>query len=186
MIRTLTIFVFKVLLIVPVVAQQPGMQKISQDPSRQRLSAGLSLPIASFGDTHYAGVTMSYTRLSAPYQTREPYQRKKTGWLTGATLSHYLGKKENRGLVSYRYKGYTLLELNAGAAWYPTPKLDFSFRAGPGLGYYNSVFRFTLTGHILCSYNIGPKTIITPGLALIRETGSDALWVTSLQLGYLF
>ena len=129
---------------------------------------------------------MSFIRSSGQYQTWEPYQRKKVGWLTAATVSHYLGKKETIGMTSFRYKNYSLIELNGGIVWFPVNKLDLSLRTGPALGYYNTVFRFSLTGHLQGSYQIGPKTNITPGLAFIKEPGSDALWIISLQLGLLF
>lgn len=112
--------------------------------------------------------------------------RKKTDWLAAATLSHLLGKKEKMGAVSYQYKNYSLVELHGGIVWYPVNKLDVSLRTGPALGYYNTILRLTITGHLQGSYRLGPKTNITPGLAFAKEPGSDALWITSLQLGLLF
>lgn len=181
-----TILSLSLFLLQPVMAQQPAMNKVKTITSHQQIMAGLALPLASFGETHSGGITFSYIRKQERFNNMEPYQRRKTGWLAAASLSHYLGKKENNGLITYKYKGYSLMELHAGAAWYPVNKLDFSLRAGPALGYYNKIFRFALSSYFQGSYSIGPKTVITPGLTLIKEAGSDALWVTSIQLGIMF
>jgi len=117
---------------------------------------------------------------------KEPAGPKKTGWIMAASLSHFPGKKETIGNGSYRYSGYSLLDLHGGLAWYPKQKISFLLRTGPGLGYYSKIFRFTITGQLQGSYAIGPKTRITPGFSFIKEPGSDALWSPSLQLGFLF
>lgn len=184
--KVFTILILSLLLYQPVMSQQPPMNKVITTTPHQQLTAGLALPLANFGETHYGGITFSYLRKQERFNNREPYQRKKTGWLAAASLSHYLGKKEKNEMIAYRYKGYSLLELSAGGAWYPDNNLDFSLRAGPALGYYNKIFRFTLSSILQGSYKIGPKTVITPGLTLLKETGSDAIWVTSIQLGIMF
>lgn len=152
----------------------------------QLVTAGPAIPLAGFWETHYPGITVSYIRKMGRVSKNETFQRNKTAWIAGTSLSGYPGKKEISGQSSFRYRPYGLLELQGGIAWYPLKKIDFSFRAGPGLGYYNKIFRFTVSGQLQGSYAIGPKTIITPGCAFIREPGSDALWITSLQLGMLF
>ncbi len=169
-----------------VMAQQPDMQKVKTIIPHQQITTGLSIPLAAFGETHYGGITAGYIRNKARFNDNEPYQRKKISWLTAATLSHFISKKENNGTVAFRYKGYSLLELNAGAAWHPVNKLGLSLRAGPAIGYYHHILRFTFTSTLQGSYTIGPKKVITPGITFVKEPGSDALWVASLQLGLLF
>ena len=117
---------------------------------------------------------------------KDPDGPKKTGWIMAASLSHFPGKKETIGNGSYRYSGYSLLDLQGGLAWYPVQKTGFLLSTGPGLGYYSKIFRFTITGQLQGSYAISPKTTITPGFSFIKEPGSDALWSPSLQLGFLF
>lgn len=184
--KPITIITACLILIQTGLAQQPVVSKIKTVSYLSQLTAGPAIAFGRFSETHYGGITASYIRNKYHHRKRASLHRPKTGWLAAASLSHYFGKKENTGLVSYRYKNYSLLELNGGAGWYPVKKLDLSLRAGPAIGYYNQTFRFTLTGHLQGSYQIGPKTNITPGLALIKEPGSDALWITSLQLGFRF
>lgn len=184
--KCLTILAGYLLFGISVCAQLPAHTKIKEPRFHHVITAGPAIPLAGFSNTHFGGITTSYIRNMMKDHHSAVFKRKKTGWLTVASLSHYLGKNENNGLVSYRYKGYSVLELNAGAAWYPANKLDLSLRAGPALGIYNKIFRFTLTSTLQGSYKRGPKTVITPGLTLLKETGNDAVWVTSLQLGLVF
>jgi len=167
-------------------AQLPVVAKVKPVIYQHLFTAGPAIPLASFGETHYPGITFSYIRNMDRFRKRDSFKRRKTGWITGASLSHYFGRKENTGPTSFRYRHYSLLEIQGGMNWAPLMQLNFSLRTGPGLGYYNRIFRFTVTGHLQGSYAIGPKTIITPGCAFIKEPGSDALWITSLQLGFLF
>lgn len=167
-------------------AQSPALVKIKPVIYQHLLTAGPAIPLASFGETHYPGITSSYIRKMDRFRNQDSFKRKKTGWITAASLSHYFGRKENTGQTSFRYRHYSLLEIQSGMNWAPLKQINISIRTGPGLGYYNRLFRFTFTGHLQGSYAIGPKTIITPGCALIKQPGSDALWFTSLQLGILF
>jgi hypothetical protein len=167
-------------------AQQPVVSKVKNVSYKSQVTAGPAIPFGGFSETHFGGITASYIRKQHNHRVKETLHPKKTDWLAAVSFSHFLGKKENIGAASYRYKNYSLLELNGGIAWYPVSKLDLSFRTGPALGYYNKVFRFTLNGQLQGSYRIGPKTNITPGLSFVKEPGSDALWISSLQLGLLF
>ncbi len=153
---------------------------------QQLVTAGPAFPLTQFGETHYPGITASYMRKMDRFRNQDSIKRKKTGWIMATSLSHYVGKKEKTGQSSFRYHHYSLLELQGGITWSPLNKINFSLHTGPGMGYYNQTLRFTVTGHLQGSYAIGPKTIITPGCAFIRESGSDALWITSLQLGIVF
>jgi hypothetical protein len=167
-------------------AQSPVLAKVKPVIYRHLITAGTAIPLASFGETHYPGITSGYIRKMDRIRNQDSFKRRKTGWITAASLSHYFGRKENTGQSSFRYRHYSLLEIQGGMSWAPLEKLNFSLRTGPGLGYYNKIFRFTITGQLQGSYSIGPKTIITPGFAFLKEPGSDALWITSLQLGFLF
>ena len=167
-------------------AQSPVLAKVKPVSYRHLITAGSAIPLASFGETHYPGIISGYIRKMERNRKQDSFKRRKTGWITAASLSHYFGRKENTGQTSFRYRHYSLLEIQGGINWVPLEKLNFSLRTGPGLGYYNNIFRFTVTGHLQGSYAIGPKTIITPGCAFIKEPGSDALWMTSFQLGFLF
>lgn len=184
--KQLTIVFFSLLLMQYGIAQQPVVSKVKNVSYKNQVTAGPVIPIGVFSETHFGGITASYIRKQSSQRVSRSLRPKKTDWLTAVSLSHFLGKKENIGAASYRYKNYSLLELNGGILWYPVSKLDLTLRAGPALGYYNKVFRFTLTGQVQGSYRIGPKTNITPGLSFVKEPGSDALWITSLQLGLLF
>ena len=139
------------------IAQPPAITILKPVSYDQLITAGPSLPLAQFGETHLA-----------------------------ASFSHFTGKKERINQTVFRYSHYSLLSLQGGLAWYALPKVNFLLHAGPGLGYYNQSFRFSVSGQLHGTYQIGPKTIITPGCALIKQPGSDALWFTSLQLGILF
>ncbi len=168
------------------IAQPPAITILKPVSYDQLITAGPSLPLAQFGETHLAGITASYIRKKERFSQQEPYNRKKTGWITAASFSHFTGKKERINQTVFRYSHYSLLSLQGGLAWYALPKVNFLLHAGPGLGYYNQSFRFSVSGQLHGTYQIGPKTIITPGCALIKQPGSDALWFTSLQLGILF
>lgn len=168
------------------IAQQPVVSKVKSITYLQQLIAGPAIPLGQFHETHYGGITASYIRKQRNHRIKETLHPKKTDWLAAASISYFLGKKENNGTAFYRYKNYSLLELNGGIVYHPLNRLDMLFRTGPALGYYNRIFRFTITGHLQGSYRIGPKTNITPGVAFTKEPGSDALWITSLQLGLFF
>ena len=181
-----TIIFFSLILIRNSHAQQPVVSKVKNVPYLNQLTAGPAIALGGFSETHYGGITVSYIRKLKQQATLESFHLQKSFWLAAASLSHHLGKKENTGLVSYRYKNYTVLELNGGFGWQADENLNLVIRTGPALGYYNRIFRFTYTGQLQGSYRTGPKTSITPGLAFIKEPGSDALWVTSLQLAFSF
>ena len=167
-------------------AQPPAIAVLKPVSYNRLITAGPSLPLAQFGETHWAGITAIYIRKKERFNQQVPYNRKKTGWITAASFSHFAGKKERINQSAFRYSHYSLLSLQGGIAWYALPKINFLLHAGPGLGYYNQSFRFSVTGQLQGTYLVGPKTIITPGCALIKQPGSDALWFTSLQLGILF
>ena len=167
-------------------AQQPVVSKVKPVHYLNQVTAGPAIALGGFSETHYGGITVSYIRIFRHQAIRERLHLPKTYWAAAASLSHHLGKKENTGLVTYRYKNYSLLELNGGFGWKPLEKLDLLLRAGPALGYYNRIFRFTYSGQLQTIFRTGPKTSITPVLSFIKEPGSDAVWVTSLQLACYF
>jgi hypothetical protein len=169
-----------------VFAQQPVVTKVNSKTYRQQITAGPVFPLGTFSETHFPGITASYIRIMDKLKMKEPARLKKTGWVMAASISHFPGRKEIIGNGSYRYSGYSILDLQGGLGWYPEQKISFLLRSGPGLGYYSKIFRFTVTGQLQGSYTISPKTTITPGLSFIKEPGSDALWSPSLQLGILF
>jgi hypothetical protein len=180
------ILISPLFLLQTVFAQQPVVTKIRIKTYHQQLTAGPAFPLGPFSETHFPGITASYIRIMGKLKMNEPAGSKKTGWIMAASLSHFPGKKEIIGNGSYRYSGYSLLDLQGGLAWYPKQRISLLLRTGPGLGYYNKIFRFSVTGQLQGSYAISPKTRITPGFSFIKEPGSDALWSPSLQLGFLF
>jgi len=167
-------------------AQLPAVTKTAQAEKHQQLSAGFSFPTGSFAATHYPGITLSYNRNYGTERTASGARKRKSRWFSAAALSHFTGRKEAAGNGRFRYYGYSLLGLQGGIDWYPLKKTTLSFGTGPALGYYNNTLRFSLTGTVQGHYPLGKKTNITPGISFIKESGSDALWVTSVQLGFIF
>jgi hypothetical protein len=170
----------------PVIAQQPAVTKVKLVTYHNQVMAGPAFPVGQFGETHFPGITASYIRINRQTRTSEQAGQKKTGWIMASSLSHFFGKKESIGNGTFRYSGYSLLDLQGGIAWYPKQRVSFAVRTGPGLGYYKKVFRFTVTGQLQGSYTISPKITITPGCFVSKEPGSDVLWSPSLQLGFMF
>ncbi|MBI3139470.1 MAG: hypothetical protein HYZ15_12905 [Sphingobacteriales bacterium] len=173
-------------LLLSLCAQQPLVQKLKIPVKNNRIFAGPSVPLGQFSSTHYPGITISYMRMPSRPVAEQGARGRKTGFASGGSLSHFWGKKEKAGSRDFRYPGYTVLELQGGLTWTPLNRGILFLAMGPGLGYYEGRFRFIAGAGIQGSYPLSPIINISPALSLIKEKGSDALWIASLKAGLRF
>ena len=111
---------------------------------------------------------------------------KKIGFTANSGVAYYFGKKESIGAGSYKYPAYIFLYAFAGAVYNAGKKIHFCLTAGPAAGIYSSNVQFNTGASLQCNYYISPKIAITPGLILMKETGSDAIWSGSLRAAMAF
>jgi len=87
--KLITILIPALFLVQFSIAQPPAITILKPVSYDQLITAGPSLPLAQFGETHLAGITASYIRKKERFSQQEPYNRKKTGWIRSIFYLYY-------------------------------------------------------------------------------------------------
>ena len=166
---------------------QTGFQKkINPGGKKSVIAAGINIPLGDFSNTHYGGFSTVYAWSKNRFGRLNSMPAKKIGFTANSGVAYYFGKKESIGAGSYKYPAYIFLHAFAGAVYNAGKKIHFCLTAGPAAGIYSSNVQFNTGASLQCNYYISPKIAITPGLILMKKTGSDAIWSGLLQAAVAF
>lgn len=108
-------------------------------------------------------------------------KRKKAAFTYNGGVAYYFGKKETISGYPYKYSGYTFIHAFAGIIFIPVKKTRIALTAGPALGIYNGNSQFNIGSKLEVSYFINPKIAIGPGIAMMKEPGTNPLWSMSFK-----
>lgn len=150
------------------------------------LATGFSMPVGNFTSTHYAGISAIYLRSHHRFGINDKKNKTKYGFIYGAGMTHYLGKKEGTGNTAYQYAPFTLATASVGTIMNPVNKINLLLTAGPGLGFYNGRRDFYLQAGFSASYYLSYKFAITPGILLMKKKGTDGILAIALKGCFAF
>lgn len=166
---------------------QTGFQKnLTPRGHRNLITAGINISLGDFSNTHYGGFSTVYAWSKKRFGRLNSMPAKKIGFTGNSGIVYYAGRKETIGTGSYKYPAYIFLHAFAGAVYNANNNVHFCLTAGPAAGIYNSIVQFNSGASLQCTYYISTKIGITPGLIMMKETGSDALWSGSLRAAMAF
>jgi len=164
----------------PFTLKGPKSKPIKQSSSL--ISAGISLPIGDFSETHFIGLGANYTWIRH-YFTGLKKVSKNPGFTITGGFDHYFGKKESNG---FRFYGLNYIKVMPGII----KQLGLSTHAGLSAGVacriYKSNFDFApaiiLNGIFFVKESIG----ISPSVQYIKHTNENALWALGISGIYFF
>ena len=178
---------FLLLLPVSFCFSQTGFQKkINPGGKRNIIAAGINISLGDFSNTHYGGISTLYAWSKNRFGQLNSMPAKRIGFTGNSGIAYYAGSKESIGTGFYKYPAYTFLHAFAGAMYNAGKNVHFCLTAGPAAGIYNSTVQFNTGASLQCAYYISPKIAITPGLIMMKETGSDAIWSGSVSAAIAF
>lgn len=178
---------FLLLLPVSFCFSQTGFQKKTNPGGKRNvIAAGINISLGDFSNTHFGGFSTLYAWSKNRFGRLNSMPPKKIGFTGNSGIAYYVGKKETTGTGSYQYPAYIFLHVFAGAVYNAGKNVHLSLTAGPAAGIYNSNVQFNTGASLQCTYYISTKIAITPGLILMKETGSDAIWSGSLRAAMAF
>ncbi len=167
-------------------AQAPVITKVQAENNNSCIAAGPVFPLGNFSSTHLAGIGAEYAWSHNRFGKMHANFQKKNDFVAAGGVAHYFGKKEKIGAGTFKYPGYTFIHINAGILYNLFRAGSISLTAGPGLGIYSGNTRFNINTVLCIRYYVSPEIAITPGLVLIKETGSDPLYSASLKAAIVF
>ena len=168
---------FSLLLLVtcfPVKAQSKGRENA--------VSFAVNVPTGNFSTTHFIGIAADYSPARHRFGLLK-LKRFALTWAGGA--AYYFGKKISAIDYTYHYRSYIFIHVYGGILYKPAKKTNLVLYAGPGAGIYHGDWRFTFGSKLEMNYFINQHFGIAPGILLMKENGTDALWAASLK-GILF
>lgn len=167
-------------------SQTDTEEKLNPGGKRNLIAAGITIPSGDFSSTHFGGFSTIYAWSNNRFGLLTTMPAKKIGFTANSGIAYYFGKKETIGTGSYQYPAYIFLHIYAGVIYNAGKKVNICLTAGPAAGIYNSNTQFNTGASLQCNYYITPKIAITPGLIMMKETGSDAIWSGSVSAAIAF
>lgn len=161
-------------------------KKLNPSGKKNLIAAGITLPSGDFSNTHFGGFSTIYAWSNNRFGLLTTMPAKKFGFTANSGIAYYFGKKETIGTGSYQYPAYIFLNINGGVIYNTGKKVNICLTAGPAAVAYNSNVQFNTGASLQCNYYISPKMAITPGLIMMKETGSDAIWSGSVSAAIAF
>ncbi|MDZ4795382.1 MAG: hypothetical protein SGI83_13965 [Bacteroidota bacterium] len=171
-------FLLTIFFILPVLSQTSTSKKTVSPGKDIAVSFGVNLPIGNFSSTHFIGMAVD---VSPARHTFGLTRVRKFIFTYNGGFAYYLGKKETVSGSPYKYPGYSFMHAFAGLLYNPIVKTSISLTAGPAIGIYNSTTRFTIGSKLAASYFVNSKIAVGPGIVIMKEFGSDPLWVVSVK-----
>ena len=164
-----------------VMAQATDINPKPPEGRSQAISFGIAIPLGNFAATHFGGLTVEY--LWSKNRFRQPKTKpvKSFGFIATGGLVYYAGKKETISGYLYDYPGYFFLHAFGGMLYNPVKNGSVTLTAGPALGIYNGNTKFNIGSKLEVSHYISKKIAIGPGIILMKESGADPIWATSLK-----
>lgn len=167
-------------------SQVPVITKVQTENNNSSIAAGPVFPLGNFSSTHLAGIGAEYAWSHNRFGKMHANLQKKIDFVATGGVAHYFGKKEKIGSGTFKYPGYTFLHMNAGIIYNLFRAGSICLTAGPGLGIYSGNTQFNISAVLRISYYVSPEIAITPGLVMMKETGSDPLYSASLKAAIFF
>lgn len=167
-------------------SQTDSEKKLTPGKKRNSIAAGINIPIGDFSTTHFGGFSTVYAWSKNRFGLLSTMPVKKIGFTANSGIACYFGKKETIGSGSYQYPAYIFLHIYAGAIYNAGKKVNICLTAGPAAGIYSSNVQFNTGASLQCNYYISGKIAITPGLIMMKETGSDPLYSAALKASIVF
>ena len=161
-------------------------KKLNPGGKRNLIAAGITIPVGDFSSTHFGALNAVYAWSNNRFGLLTTMPVIKIGFTANSGIAYYFGRKETIGTGSYQYPAYIFLHIYAGAIYNAGKKVNICLTAGPAAGIYNSSTQFNTGASLQCNYYISPKIAITPGLIMMKETGSDAIWSGSVNAAIAF
>jgi hypothetical protein len=150
------------------------------------VSLGVNLPLGNFSSTHSIGAGANYSWSDHRFGGMDVKPVKPIGFTANGGVIYYFGKKETVSGYTYDYHSYIFIHAYAGAIYNPWRKGNIILTAGPALGIYNGHTQFNIGSSLEGSYYLHGKIAITPGIIMMKESGADPLWATSLKATIAF
>jgi hypothetical protein len=170
-----------------------GMTQAAGDASRKEtgnkshiLTAGLSLPVGYFAETHFPGVRLEYAWSKKRFLPTELQPKSRLGFIAAAGGEYYFGKEETVSGYPYQYMGFVMLHAGGGILFQTGLKTAVKITAGPALGIYAGATRFNLGAELSASYYMSKRIALVPEIVFRKENKAEPFWSAALKAGYLF
>lgn len=164
---------------------QDGNKIINPGKSWQ-VSAGPAISLGRFSDTHLGGFLIEFGWSRNQFGKLSSKKEKKIFFTANTGLGSYFGKREIIGSADFHYPAFTYINIAGGILYKFLAKGNINLTGGPAAGIYRGKITFNTGASLKCNYYISPKIAITPGLIMMKETGSDAIWSGSIQASLAF
>lgn len=173
----------------PLIAQPPQFFKMVKE-NTHAVSLGLHIPLGEFSETHFGGITAEYSS-ARRWSGKVSINPRKFRFSYNGGVAYYFGKEETVSGYDYKYPGYFFIHGFVGLLYVPGKvsskrKIDIKLTAGPALGIYNGNTAFNMGAKFEGTYFVTHNIAIGPGIMLMKETKTDAIWSAFLKVSRLF
>lgn len=153
---------------------------------RFSVSAGPSLTIGEFADSHPFGLGIEFNYSNKRFGQMTKFPTKKIGALLNAGFHYLFGKSEIISGQPYNYSNYSILNLSPGIMYNPCRRGYISLHTGPVLNLFESDsefgFNILLNGNYYFSNNLG----LSPGLNWVKLSKADPIILFSIKASWNF
>ena len=165
---------------------QPNGDKKDYTGYSNSIGLSLSLPIGDFSDTHSFGVGLNYSWSNDRFGKRSARPENPIGFTFNVGADYYFGKKENTGVYSYDYPGYTYFHAYGGIMHNPCTNGYIDLTAGPVLGLTDGNSDFGFGVNLGGSFGICRNVGINPFFTLMKHSDSDPIYTFGVRGHYNF
>lgn len=151
------------------------------------VSAGISISMGEFAETHPIGVGASFTWSKNRLGLMEKKPSKAFGFIADGGVDYYFGNKETVSSYPYKYNSFTYIHTYGGIIYNLCKRGNINLIAGPALGLEGGFTTFFWGANLGGSYYFKGKIAITPAIQFMKDPDSfDPLLSLSIKGSWIF
>ncbi len=177
-------FIRKCFLFVLLVAALCSKGQSTVSGNKQEVSAGLSVPLSNFNETHIAGAGLQYSISNHRFGITKPASI--IGWIGSAGVDFFLGKKDKEAGYSFKNGNYVHSRLLGGIITNPTTTSQVSLQSGVGWGVYQGTHAINFCTQLNGTYYLDEQWGVAVKLLMIKEKGAQILWAPGISISRTF
>lgn len=148
--------------------------------SQHEVSAGLSLPVSNFNETHIIAAGAQYSITNHRFGINQP--KTMVGWIGTVGVDYYIGKKDKAAGHSFRNGNYLHTRILGGIIGNPAKQVQVSLQTGAGWGVYQGTHALNFCSLLSGTYYLDEQWGIGAKLIMIKEKGARVLWAPGISI----
>lgn len=147
------------------------------------VSAGMDLAIGGITGTHGLGFGLEFYRSKNLFGRLTSLPASSLGFIYGLTVDYLLGKKDS---YDVKYKSYGFIQACGGFVLNAGLNANIGLTAGPSASIYANSTLLGIGIRINGNFYLANRIGLSPSLLLLKQSGINTIWITSIKGSFAF